>query len=183
MARDINPYAAPSDDVDGSGGQGRDGDDDRAYRDGDLLMIPRFGSRLPRRCCICNAKARENALKRQLYWHPQWVTFLVLISPLIYVIVSLAIRKNATVEIYLCDRHKRRRSNGIALMIGGTVAAVLIGVVGQSGEAALVAMLLFLVALIGGALMMRTVSAARMDEQYVWLKVERPYLASIRRSV
>jgi hypothetical protein len=182
MATEINPYAAPSDDND-PGGQGRDGDDDRAYRDGDMLMVPRFGSRLPRRCCVCNAKARENALKRQLYWHPQWVTFLVLVSPLIYVIVSLVIRKNATVEVYVCDEHKRRRTNGIVLMIAGTLAAVMIGVVGQSGPTALVGAIVFLVAIIGGALMMRTVTPAKMDEQYVWLKVGKPYLESVRRSV
>lgn len=185
MTDELNPYAAPADDVEEPGRRGRDDDDDddRAYRDGDLLVLPRFGGRLPRRCCVCNVKAREHVHKQQLYWHPQWVFALLLISPVIYIIVSMVVRKNATVEAYLCGPHKRRRSNGIALMIGGTLSAVLIGIVGQSGGAAVVAMVVFFVSLVGGALMMRTVTAAKMDDHRVWLKVGQPYLESVRRSV
>ena len=185
MASELNPYAAPADDVEEPGGRGRDddGNEDRAYRDGDLLVIPRFGGRLPRRCCVCNVKAREHVQKQQLYWHPQWVFAMLLIGPLIYIIVSMVVRKNATFDAYLCGPHKRRRSNGIALMIGGSLSGILLGVVGQSGGAALAGSLLFLVSIIGGAIMMRTVTAAKMDDHRVWLKVGQPYLESVRRSV
>jgi hypothetical protein len=183
MDRDFNPYAAPLDSLDAPDDGGHDEDDDRAYRDGDLLMLPRFGGRLPKRCCVCNEKARKNELKRQLYWHPQWVTFLVLLSPIIYIIVSLVMRKSATVYVYLCDAHKRRRTNGGTLMVAGTLAAVVIGAVGQSVETTLLGTGLFFVAIIAGAVMMRTVVPTKMDDQYVWLKVGQPYLDSVRRSV
>ncbi len=76
------------------------------WRDGKKLVLTK-GAELPYRCIKTNAPA-DRLLKRTLYWYPVWV-YVLLISPLIFVIVALIARKSAKVAIPVCDAIHRKR--------------------------------------------------------------------------
>src|SRR6188474_2361972 len=88
------------------------------------LLIAMRGAALPNRCVKCNCDVGEARLRRKLYWHPPgWYLLL-----LVYVLVSLAVRKRAEMFVGLCERHRRRRLFAIlgswSLMIGGIACVV-----------------------------------------------------------
>jgi hypothetical protein len=60
---------------------------------------------LPPRCMRCAAPS-TTIRSRKFSWHPQWVTVLLFVGLLPYVIVALILTKKARVEVPLCDRHK-----------------------------------------------------------------------------
>jgi hypothetical protein len=115
------------------------------------------------------------------------VFLLVLISPLIYIIVALVIRKTAKIEVPLCERHRAGRVRGIwiawlvcltgiaFLIVGGANA-------GPSGNENL-ALLVFvgIVMLLGGliyATNLPPVMPKKIDQTHIWLtKVSPLYLA------
>ena len=100
---DFNPYAAALTDPD-LDGLGFSSDPKTpvgvgGWRDGDLLVISE-GAKLPDRCVKCNQPAEGYLLQRKLNWHePTWY-LLVIISPLLYIIVALIIRKKAIVRSF-----------------------------------------------------------------------------------
>lgn len=189
MAKARNPYAPPAqDDLEPERvrDDAQDDDEDRAHRDGELLRLVRFGGRLPKRCVVCNASAREHQITQKLYWHPQWIYVLIAVSPIIYAIIAMITRKDASVEVPLCGDHVRRRRNGQVLVWGGLLVGLVL-IFGAAFASAPAGIFLGVVALFGaiiaGSFMMRTVMPAKMDERYVWLKVNALFLNSIKRSV
>lgn len=64
-------------------------------------------------------------LRRTLSWHPQGIYLLFLISPLIYLIVALIVRKQLRISVGLCATHASRRSGW--LMAGWITFAAAIG--------------------------------------------------------
>lgn len=141
-----------------------------AWREGALVITPRQ-ARIAHACVRCGEPTHK--LQRlKLSWHePAWV-LLVLASPLVYVIVALAISKRAQLEVGLCERHARRRARTTAVGWGGVLggfAAFLLAIPAESVGLVLAGAL----ALITGVIVLaarRLVSAARMDKDYVWLK-------------
>jgi hypothetical protein len=116
MSAVINPYAPPksklSDTARGSQSMWRDG--------AQLVLV--LDSAFPDRCIKCNDIAAPPARRYKLYWHSAWLYLLVLVNILIYLIVALAIRKRAEVEVGLCERHQRRVLTGRILGWGGFAA-------------------------------------------------------------
>jgi hypothetical protein len=139
----------------------------------DKTLVITGEATLPDRCVKCNAPAEGRRLKRRLYWHHPAVYLLILCSILIYVIVALIIRKRATIEIGLCERHlaKRKRDiligwamalSGLGLLIGGISA--------NSGWAGAAGGVVFLAALFYGVATAQMVSAKRIDDAHVWVR-------------
>jgi hypothetical protein len=97
--------------------------------------------------------------------------------------VAVCVRKRATVSVYLCDQHDRRRK---WFVIGGSVGAVLGFVAFIAGCATsvtwlivlgLVVFLLSIIGLVRGASLVR---ATRIKDDTVWLKGAGPeFLASL----
>ena len=131
----VNPYAIPEANLDRS----------RNYSGGvwrvdrDKLYVTR-GAELPDRCVKCNAPAKP-AKSRTFYWHSPALYLLVLVSPLIYIIVAMLIRKKIDVAPRLCDDHDRRRVNNIWFSIGSLVGGIVLLVIAVNIDAPLVALL------------------------------------------
>jgi hypothetical protein len=137
----------------------------------------------PDRCVKCNAPANGFRLKRILYWqHPAYL-LLLLCNLLILLIVVLIVRKKAVVHIGLCENHRARRKMGLTIGWTGTLGgfALLIGgAILQSGWTALAGLAAFLVGCIYGAAWGRTVAAAKITKENVWVSgVNREFLDTL----
>lgn len=124
------------------------------------------GTELPCRCMKCNEPTNSAPLKRKVSWHPPAYYLIILIALLIYVIVALIVRKQATVSVHLCDLHRKRRM----VLIGGCWGAVLLGLAlvlaaisSSSGEVGLVGVLLLIGGGIVGAIFGNLVKPTKID--------------------
>ena len=84
-------------------------------RAGHVLAMNRFGATFPDRCVVCNQPANGYRVTKTLYWHPPAVYFAILAGVLIYAIIALIVRKEASVSFGLCPEHKKRRHTGFAI--------------------------------------------------------------------
>jgi hypothetical protein len=144
------------------------------WRSGKQVVLRRNAA-LPDRCVKCNAPAHGIRLKRQLSWHPSAWYLLIFVGLLIYVIVALIVRKQAVVQLPLCEAHRARRRwiittcwlaflGGIALIILGANQAAGGGWIIVTGIVAILA------GAFGGALLAPPVTPARIDSDFVWLR-------------
>jgi hypothetical protein len=146
-------------------------------------LVMSKGAALPDRCVKCNEPAHGIRLKRKLTWHHPAIYLLILVAVLIYLIVSLILRKRATVEFGLCERHLaiRRRNmliTWVLFLLG--VAGFVVAVVAENGIYVLVGAILLLGALIYGLVVVRVVSPSRIDDKFVWLRgVNKNYLSQL----
>ena len=67
-----------------------------AWQSGDAV-VTLHGGTLPARCAKCNGPVTGKPLKHTLYWQPTWV-YILLLGPLIYIVVSLIVRKRTRVD-------------------------------------------------------------------------------------
>ena len=177
-----NPYAPPSLQADGEPALGTSlGYGGGLRREGDLVVIPVAGAAFPPRCVMCNEPA-VSRLKRRLFWHPQGYYALIFIGWLVYAIVAMIVRKSARFEVGLCQQHVERRRNGMLIGWIGSIACLIAAIASGVAEYPLLAVLFGLGCLgsiIAGAVMVRVVTAKRIDKQYAWLKFEKAFLDSI----
>jgi hypothetical protein len=148
------------------------------YRDGNTLVMHRH-AKLPPRCIKSNAPT-SRYLKRDLRWAPSWVLLLLLVNLLICLIVMLIVQKTAKIDIGLSDEWFARRRFRIALAWIGSLASVVLFVVGivlldGSNSAVgpllmLGSVILFLTAALFGAFGARMVYAKKIDDHYIWLR-------------
>jgi hypothetical protein len=145
--------------------------DSGIWHKGKTLILTRDAS-LPLRCVKCNAFTQER-LKRKYSWHHPAIYVLLLVAWLVYLIVAMFVRKNATIELGLCEEHQARRRYGIM----GTIALLLLGLAGfvvaimaEDGTPALIGLLLLIAALFVGLIVARVGYPTRIDDRYVWLK-------------
>ena len=121
LMSDINPYASPA-----------NSDDDipvmdvevvferpTLFRDEKLLVMQR-NSALPDRCIKSNEPAYGRRLKRSLSWHHPAIFLAVLVSPMIYIILALVLRKQATIYVGLSEEWFRKRR--MAIFWGWSIA-------------------------------------------------------------
>ena len=142
------------------------------WRDGRKFVLIQ-GTELPDRCVKCNSPANGDRLKRRLFWHHPAVYLLIFLNLLIYAIVALCIRKRATIQIGVCERHRRQR----VWTIAGSWIAALIGIVlfiaglnADSGAACAAGVFLVLGGAIYGAFRGPLVAAAKIDNDTVWVR-------------
>jgi hypothetical protein len=129
---------------------------------------------------MCNAAAHKR-LKRKLFWHAPGYYALICVGALIYVIVAMIVRKSAAFEVALCELHAIRRRNGILLGWIG-VPVLLVAAMVMMDQVPVLGPILLLAAvgvLVTALLMIRNVTAARIEGGQAWLKVGRPFLDSI----
>ncbi|NHZ43559.1 hypothetical protein [Massilia aquatica] len=93
-----NPYSAPTASFDGV-------ETGRCRREGDILVAS-TEEHLPPRCVKCNAPAMMDKPRTFTWHHPGWY---VLVPMVVYLIVGLFVRKQATLVLGLCDQHRRHR--------------------------------------------------------------------------
>lgn len=152
----------------------------RIYRKSDELMMHEAGN-LPEFCVKCNEDASAYAggeiVKQKFAWtHP--LVYIAIISPLIFVILRLALAKRATVHLPLCRAHAESRKTTKGFLIGGGIFSILmIFILGSAGAAGW-AFLFFFVSLITLALVQKysyqPLQASKIDNEFVYLKGASP---------
>jgi hypothetical protein len=87
-------------------------------RQGSKLIIPApypgQAVALPSMCVRCGAAADGKPVKKWFAWHNPFL-YVLLISPVIYVIVALIVRKRMKISVPLCAQHAQRRSLAVTL--------------------------------------------------------------------
>lgn len=172
-----SPVMAPHEQMFAAGG---------VWRAGNLLVMQK-GASLPHRCLACNGPVSVQFPKK-MYWHHPGLYFLV-ISPLIYIIVALIVRKKADLVLPLCAEHAEKRKKsatigsllitfGLLLMLGSCTQldgdGAAFGLIWLAGFAVLVAGAL--VNNVGANL----VVPKKIDDYYTWLgKVNPSYLSTL----
>lgn len=155
------------------------------WRENDSLVMFKQ-AQLPDRCFKCNAPAYGRRLNRQLWYiHP--ALYILAISPVIFLIVYMIVRKGARVDIGICETHDQRRR--MLAVVGGallilSIVAIVMAIAFETPAAFAGGLLLFLVGLVVVIVGQRFVLPSKIDNEYVWLKGMSPdYLASFPPSV
>lgn len=148
------------------------------WRDASKLVMSK-DALLPDRCVKCNAPT-TGRLKRKLSWHHPAIYLIILVALLIYVIVAMVVRKNATVEIGLCDEHRAKRRRNILItwvLVAIGVGGFALAIASNDGTYFGFGALALLGALIFGLVGVRIVTPAKIDDRFVWLRgVNKEYL-------
>lgn len=141
------------------------------WREGSILVMAK-DSPLPDNCVKCDAPAQGFRMRKRFSWHHPALYALVLVAWLIYLIVALSVRKQATVYVGMCQEHYQRRRN---LLAAGWITFGLAGlamIVGFSSEYPLVGfagMLVLAAAAVFLAMVARVLNVKKIDDRYVWL--------------
>jgi hypothetical protein len=142
------------------------------WRDGREFVLGKE-TKMPDRCIKCNAPATGGRLKRRFYWHPPGYYLLLLAIPLIYVLFALFITKRATVEIGVCERHRRQRIWTIAGSWMAVIAGIAVFPVAMMNNlewAVPIGCVLVAGGIAYGVLRSPLVAPSKIDDQFVWLR-------------
>ena len=184
MSQPLNPYTPPAQHRGGAiVAPGQPMANAQFWREGEQLVTNRTSGTvtLPDHCVRCGQRAVQR-LDKSFQWHPRWLGFVVIASPIIYLILAMFLRKKVQIDFGLCDEHAKKRSTAIIIAVGGSLLslAVLIGgAVGDAWPVSLIGTLGFLAAIVTSAMMMRTLQPTKMDDNYAWFKAEQPFLNHI----
>ena len=142
-----------------------------AWQSGDSVVTLNGGA-LPLRCIKCNGAVTGKLIPRTFYWHSEWV-YILLLSPLIYLIVSLFVRKSAKVSVPICEEHRQQRRIAIGiswllLLIG--IGSIILGISIDSAVLYGLAIVSVLVSIVLGLWKGTLVSPRKIDTQYVWIR-------------
>lgn len=165
---EYNPYAPP---VAAAAAHGMSSQ--RGWRlEGDLLIVDK-GATLPNLCLYNGTAVAGGPTQKTLTWVPPWVSILA-ISPLIFLIVYLIVKKTGALGYYLSDEAKKRRTTGVLLAVG-SFALFMISMFAATGTDEpvfiLVGFVLFFVLLIVGLFRSRVFAIKRIDESTIQLKL------------
>jgi len=188
MANDHNPYAPPANPYQAPGkgwppARGAPGPD-TMWREGELAVMYKTGGRLPDRCVRCN-EAVSKRLAKTLFWHPPAVYFALLCGALPYIIVSLIMRKTTNVDFGLCEAHASQRLLGILLAVGGFIGGFALFTLSDSLDSVVPVFAGLAILIVGplvGVFMSRVITVKRIDEEYAYFNVGRPFLESLPRN-
>lgn len=150
------------------------------WRDRSTLVMSKEAS-LPDHCVKCNASANGLRVKRRLSWHHPAIYLVILVAWIIYVVLALVLRKQATVYLGLCPEHYQRRRN--LLIIGWVLLAIglVSPVVGFSSDypaVGLFGILILFISIIWLVIINRIVTVKKIDDRFVWLNgINADYLA------
>lgn len=124
------------------------------YAIGRKLVVPR-DSVLPGQCVKCANSASEPWLRKTFSWHHPAI-YILLISPILYIIVALIVRKRVNLAVPLCEAHKsirRKRLWTAAVLLLGCIPlpiwlATYINNDAADGLAILIGIAMFIVGLV-----------------------------------
>ena len=150
------------------------------WRDKATLIMTK-DALLPDRCIKCNSPTGVVRLDRKLSWHHPVLYILIFFALLLYAIVAMIVRKQATVSLGLCSEHLKRRRR---LLIIGTILLVVglitppVAFASNYPGIALLGILLVFVSIVWLVLVARIVTVKKIDERFVWLGgINKEYLA------
>ncbi|MEZ4307981.1 MAG: hypothetical protein R3F14_08030 [Polyangiaceae bacterium] len=178
---DINPYAPPRSDMEPTAPAPTMFAGFGVWNDNGQAALFANGGRLPNRCVVCNQHA-EHRVSKTFQWHNPWLYLLLLGGWLFYLIAILVMRKSATVEYWLCDAHRKRRTAGLALAWAGFIVSLVLVFVAAAANAGVVALVcagFMIVFPIVGGIMAQVTRPTRITDTEVRLKVGAPFAASL----
>jgi hypothetical protein len=152
----------------------------------DKQLVMDLGADLPDRCVKSNQPAGGGRLRLHFSWHHPALYLVLLAGVLPFVIVALVLRKQATLDVGLSKKWRRRRRRailvgwllallGVAIVIASVaVAADQRGPTPWLGWAILVGILTILGGAIYGIVGSRIVTPVRITDDYIWLKGVHP---------
>jgi len=149
---------------------------DGVWRHGKKLVMTRQAT-LPDRCIRTNQPANGNRLTCKLAWHEPAFYLLLLPGILPYVVFALIFRKKATIEVGFTEAFTR----ALRIAVIGSRTLFLLGFVLLAfTDQVIIGLLAMVVAIVWGVVWTRTVTAVRIEDNYIWLKgVHRDYLAAL----
>lgn len=148
-----------------------------ARRVGQQFVVPRAGVPLPPNCVKCG-KPTQDTLNKTFWWHNPVIYAIILVSPIIYIIVAMIVRKTCRLNVPVCEEHrssyKSKRWVGGILMLASIPLWIAIAAAGNGsddavGIGALVFFLAFFVGLIVFAVA-SLIKPSNMDEQTATFK-------------
>lgn len=129
-----------------------------AYAEGNILVVPPNAT-LPASCVKCGGVPKEPWLKGNFYWHSRWLRLLFLLmltGVLVYVIVTLIVRKRRELMVPICPAHESQRKTllwiGAVMLLACIPAGIALGMSMQSEYAILWGLLLGFVLFLSGAI-------------------------------
>jgi hypothetical protein len=146
-----------------------------AYNDRRLLLFQRDQA-LPRRCLACGRPAKKY-LSDQVSWVPPATYLLFFVAgPVLVLLIMLAVRKSARVQLPFCKRHREHRaSRRAAANIAFAVAvALLIFAVAIGSWTPVLPSLAFFAAMLW--LARPTQRPAQMKDGWIWMQGVAPDL-------
>lgn len=126
---------------------------------------------LPDRCVKCNAPT-QHRLKRNLRWHHPAIYILIVGGLLFYIILSLVLSKNATINVGLCETHDDARKRAILItcvVVLVSFASFFFAVMIEDLNLFFVGAALFFGGVIDGIIKARVVAPKKIDDHFVWL--------------
>lgn len=160
-----------------------------AYADGQQLVVP-MGGELPLRCVCCNAPAART-IRRQFHWYPAWVNLLIIPGLVLALIVMLIVMRRMTLQVPLCEEHRRRRRWHMLGCVAWAVGSLWsLGMLGSQGGLAgawgigmgLAAVVSFLVAIWAGQALSLILRPRRITrEQGRFSGASKEFLGSLPR--
>jgi len=148
-----------------------------ARRVGAQFVVPRAGAPLPPNCVKCGRPTQET-VNKTYWWHNPLIYLVVLISPVIYVIVALIVRKSCKLSVPVCEEHrssyKTKRWVGGILMLISIPLWIAIAAIGNGSDDAMgIGVLVFFLAFFVGLIVFAVASIVKpsnMDEQTATFK-------------
>jgi len=148
-----------------------------ARRVGAQFVVPRSGAPLPPNCVKCG-KPTQDTMNKTYWWHNPLIYLVVLISPVIYVIVALIVRKSCKLSVPVCEEHrssyKTKRWVGGILMLASIPLWIAIAAIGNGSDDAMgIGVLVFFLAFFVGLIVFAVASIVKpsnMDEQTATFK-------------
>jgi hypothetical protein len=135
----------------------------RPYAVGRKLVVPR-DSVLPGQCVKCTNSPVEPWLRKTFSWHHPAI-YILIISPILYVIVALIVRKRVKLAVPLCEPHRsirrKRLWTAAVLLLGCIPVPVCLAVYINSDAAAVVTIWLGIAMFIVGLLFLAYASPLR----------------------
>jgi len=158
----------------------RASDTPAVWREGPILVM-RKSAALPGGCVRCG-QPEASRLHQRFYWHSPWL-YALIISPILYVILALILRKSAEANVPLCDFHRSRRR--LLVTIGAVASSLGFVAMGAAiywdrGDLAAGAGLAALAGLVLLAVRSRVLQPKRIDDNFAWLRgADHAYLAPL----
>lgn len=153
-----------------------------AWRDGNLVVLPRENGEMPDRCAVCNGATDYYRHITSVELSPWWAKLAVLSGGTTATLVAMGFVRRFEVEVGLCSKHRARASAGPLVKWLGLVVcfALFVGLVGARlpylGAGFLV------VALVGMAVgdrMQSVISIKAVDSQNLYLRAGKRFLESL----
>ncbi len=160
------------------------------YRNGNVLIVA-DGTALPDVCLVTGQPTGGKVQNDTPSWIPPWTIVAFVLVRLVGIVLMLVMRKSARFSYYWSEEARKKRSTGIWIGIGITVASVLGFVLamttsGGNEDVAIIAalglVLLFLAGIIVAAVVGKPYQVKKIKDGYIHLQVKPAFWEGMQRA-